>query len=663
MDSFLRAIWFAWPYRLRMLASVASGLVVAVFWGANISAIYPLVTVLLENKSLVDWVDERTEQLAAEIERTQVEISLRQSEWESETDVEEKAEIAAALARRQDLLAERQSERARYLWFRPYLESVAPSTPFATLCLLMAVVMLGMMVKSVFDYLQESLSGQVVQRAIFDLRRSFYRRTIALDLAHFSETQTHDLLAHFTSDLDSLSSGMKALLGKVLLEPLKAISCLAFACMFNWRLTVATLLLFPLGAILVGTVGRLLKRLSRRNLESNSRLYKILQETFQGVRVVKAFTSERRERLRLFHESKKNYRQSMRLVRTEAIAGPMLELLSIGGICFALLAGGYLVLMQKTHILGVRLTYDPMTPGLLMTFYALLIGMSDPIRKTFSVYGRVQRGVAAAERIFRCMDREPSIRSPHQAPRLARHRHSLEFRGVSFSYGRQKVLADIRLRVNYGETLAIVGPTGCGKTTLVNLVPRFYDPTAGAVAIDGQDLREVNLHSLRSQIGLVTQNTILFDDTIYRNIAYGSPHADRAAVIEAATAAYAHRFIEALPHGYDTAIGEMGAALSGGQRQRIALARAILRDPAILVLDEATSSLDVESEALIHKALESFKHGRTILMVTHRLSTLAIADRVAILAAGRLEAVGTHEELLDKSLTYRRLQEVQLRSA
>lgn len=663
MDSFLRALWFAWPYRMRLLASLASGLVVAVFWGANISAIYPLVTVLLENKNLVDWVDEKSAQLADEIEKTEIEVALRRAEWEAEGDVDEKAQIAAALSRRQDLLAAREAEKARYVWLRPYLVAVAPSTPFATLCLLMVLVMAGMAVKSVFDFFQEYLSGHVVQRAVFDVRREFYRRTVALDLAQFSETQTHDLLAHFTSDLESLSSGMKALLGKVLIEPLKAISCLVFACLFNWRLTVATLLLFPLGAVVVGTAGRLLKRFSKKNLESNARLYKILQETFQGIRVVKAFTSERRERTRLFRESKKNFRQSMRLVRTEAMAGPILELLSIGGVCFALLAGAYLVLMQKTHILGVRLTYDPMTPGLLMTFYALLIGMSDPIRKTFTVYGRVQRGVAAAERIFRCMDRQPRIRSPHQAPRLPRHRHSLEFRGVSFSYGRQKVLSDIHLRVSFGETLAIVGPTGCGKTTLINLVPRFYDPNTGTVAIDGQDLREVNLRSLRSQIGLVTQNTILFDDTIDRNIAYGSPHADRAAVIEAATAAYAHRFIEALPHGYDTQIGEMGAALSGGQRQRIALARAILRDPAILVLDEATSSLDVESEALIHKALESFQRGRTILMVTHRLSTLAMADRIAILSAGRLEAVGTHEELLDKSLTYRRLQEVQLRSA
>jgi ABC-type multidrug transport system fused ATPase/permease subunit len=305
-----------------------------------------------------------------------------------------------------------------------------------------------------------------------------------------------------------------------------------------------------------------------------------------------------------------------------------------------------------------------MTPGLLMTFYALLAGMSDPIRKAFSVYGRVQRGVAAAERIFAAMDRQPAVRAPRRAPALARHRHSIEFENVSFSYdGRTPILRGVDLRIEFGETLAIVGHTGGGKTSLINLVPRFFDPSGGYVRIDGQDLREVQVRSVRSQVGLVTQQTILFDDTIAKNIAYGSPGATHNEIVSAAQSAFAHQFIEQLPHGYETEVGEMGGSLSGGQRQRIALARAILRNPSILILDEATSSLDVESESLIHKALRDFKRGRTILMVTHRISTLDIADRVAVVSAGMIEAVGTVDELRRSSVTFRRMYDVHAKSA
>jgi ABC-type multidrug transport system fused ATPase/permease subunit len=664
MDSFLRALKFAWPFRWRLAGSLACGVVVAVFWGANISAIYPLLTVLLENKTLVEWTDGKIAAIEREMEEFEREVEQQQERLAAEPDADAKAAVAGLLCRRQDQLADREAERAFYKRIRPYVAWGAPATPFRTLCLLLGAVMLGMVVKTVFDFLQEYLSSQVVNQTVFSLRREFFRRTIHLDLEDFSETQTHELTARFTSDMESLSSGLRALLGKVLLEPMKSISCLAFACFFNWRLTLATLLLVPAGAVLMGTIGRYLKRVSRRHLESHSRIYKILQETFLGIFVVKAFSAETRERMRFYREAKRNYLQSDRLARTEALAGPLLELLTVAGICAALLAGSYLVLTQTRHIFGIRLTHDPMTPGLLMTFYALLAGMSDPIRKTFSVYGRVQRGVAASERIFASMDRRPRIHAPRFAPKLERHRHSVEFSGVEFGYHRsQPVLKDVDLRIEFGETLAVVGPTGCGKTTLVHLLPRFYDPARGSVSIDGQDVRDVNVVSLRRQIGLVTQHTVLFDDTVYNNIAYGCEGASRERVEAAARAAYAHRFIEALPHGYETTIGEMGASLSGGQRQRIALARALLRDPAILILDEATSSLDVESESLIHRMLREFKGERTVLMVTHRMSALDVADRIAVVSAGRLEAVGTLDEILKSSPTFRRMHDVHARSA
>jgi ABC-type multidrug transport system fused ATPase/permease subunit len=665
MKDFVRALGYAWPYRVRLAGSLVCALAVALFWGANISAMYPLLTVLLENKTLVAWTDEAIEQAKKDAKQLEAEIESRQNEWEKTEDPQARAGLASLIARRQDSLLHRRRELALYDRVRPAVVYLSPADPFQTLCLVMGLVVLGMVVKSVFDFLQEYLSGYVVQAAVLDLRNEFYRRTISLDLAHFSSTGTHALTAHFTNDIESLTGGMRALLGKVLLEPLKAISCLLFACWFNWRLTVVTLLLFPAGAMLMGLIGRYLKKLSRRNLESTTRIYKILQETLQGIRVVKAFTMESRERFRFFRETRQNNKEAVRLVRMEAISGPALELMAMSGIALALMAGSYLVLTARTHIWGVRLTYDPITPGLLMTFYALLAGMSDPLRKAFSVYGRVQRGVAAAERIFRCMDREPTMKSPRRAPRLPAHRHSISFEEVSFHYDpRHPVLDRVNLDIRFGETLAIVGLTGCGKSSLINLIPRFYDPTGGTVRIDGYDLRELNMRSVRLQIGLVTQQTILFDDTIFNNIAYGvTGGASRDRVVEAAKAAYAHNFIEELPEGYDTEMGEMGTALSGGQRQRIALARAILRQPSILILDEATSSLDVESESLIHQALLEFKKGRTLVMVTHRLGTLDMADRIAVMNAGRLEAVGTLEQILQKSVTFRRLYDVHAKSA
>lgn len=660
MGNFWRALQFAWPYRGRMIASLLCGVVVALFWGANISAVYPLLTVLLDKKTFVDWVDDN---IAHETERLS---SLEKEVADTRASLAENFDSSAEarLKRREAEITSRQRYLALNQRVRPYFVRFTPSNSFSTLCLLMLCLMLGMLVKSVFDFLQEYLAGSVVSLAIFDLRNRFYRKTMNLDLSYFSEKGTHELTARMTNDVESLSSGMRALLSKVMLEPLKAMSCLLFACLFNWRLTLIALLLFPMAGAVMGVIGRYLKKISRRNLESMSRIYKILQESFLGIRIVKAFTMEPYERRRFFKETKRYYHQEMKLMRTDALGSPLLELMGVGAVACALLAGSYLVMSQETHVWGIRLTYDPIEQPMLLTFYALLAGMSDPLRKVFSVYGRVQRGVAAADRIFPCLDRESKLVDKPKAPSLPRHHQSIEFKSVSFSYlDERPVLKKISLKARFGETIAIVGATGCGKTSLINLLPRFYDVTEGAVLIDGVDIRDVTLRSLRQQIGIVTQHTILFADTAFNNIAYGHEEADPAKVIAAAKAAYAHRFIEELPDGYQTNIGELGNTLSGGQRQRIALARAILRDPAILILDEATSSLDVESESLIHKALRTFTQGRTTFVVTHRLSTLDIADRVVVVDNGAIEAMGTHDELMRRSDTYRRLHEVQARGA
>jgi ABC-type multidrug transport system fused ATPase/permease subunit len=301
----------------------------------------------------------------------------------------------------------------------------------------------------------------------------------------------------------------------------------------------------------------------------------------------------------------------------------------------------------------------------LLLFYGLLVGATDPARKLSDVFNRLQRAVAASDRIYQMLDREPAIRNAPNPRPLPRHQSEIHFRDVSFSYTPAvQVLERINLRVRYGETIAVVGPNGCGKTTLVNLIPRFFDVTAGAVAIDGVDVRSVRLRDLRRQIGVVTQEALLFDDTVYNNIRYGSPHASRDEVFEAARQAHAHRFIEQkLERGYETVVGAAGRRLSGGQRQRIALARAMLRNPAILILDEATSQIDIESEQLIHKALEQFVRDRTAILITHRLATLDLADRILVMQAGGVHDIGTHSELTGRCELYRRIYQFQFRQA
>jgi ABC-type multidrug transport system fused ATPase/permease subunit len=353
----------------------------------------------------------------------------------------------------------------------------------------------------------------------------------------------------------------------------------------------------------------------------------------------------------------------VRVAKIDALSDPVLEILALSTVSIAVLSGGYLVLRKATSIdLGLfhlQLASQPMTIVDLFTLYAMLAGVSDPIRKLANVHSKIQRAAAASDRICTLMDRRPQVADRPQAERLIPHRRLIEFDQVGFSYnGRDSVLRGLDLAVRHGETIALVGPNGCGKSTLMSLLPRFWDVRSGAIRIDGYDIRDVQLRSLRRQIGMVTQETILFEDTVANNIAYGSRQATRDAIIAAAKRSYAHQFITALPQGYDTIIGERGMSLSGGQRQRIALARAMLRDPAILILDEATSAVDIQDEALIRKAIEEFSRGRTTFLITHSLGSLQFADRIVLMNAGRIEAVGSDTELRRTSPLYRRLNDI-----
>lgn len=665
MGNFARTVRVALRYRLTVASSVVCALIVAALWGANISFLLPLVEVVANNESLSQRLDEAIWHSQKNLD-TSAEKERKLSEQLAATPADDLQARRRLAQQRVAIEVERTATReelVRLQWLKPWIDGYLPHDPFRTLVLMIVLLLVATIVKDTFLTTNSFLVSRLGQLATFDLRKQFYRRTLRMDLASFNESGTSDLLSRFTYDVDNLAGGIQTLFGRAVLEPLKMVVCLALAAYICWQLLFLSLVVAPLAGLLIVFLSRTLKRANRKALEEMSTLYAILAETLGGIKIVKAFTMERHERRRFHAISKKCYGKAMRIAFFDGLINPVTEVMGISTICLATLAGAYLVMNSETHLLGIRMSSRPLTLSELLAFYGMLAGVSDPARRLTEVFNKLQRAAAAADRVYQLLDREPSVQSPARPVPFARHHRDLVFDRLSFSYtSEQPVLEAIDLRVPFGETLAIVGPNGCGKSTLLNMIPRFFDPVSGEVRLDGVPLDQMRLSDLRKQIGLVTQETLLFDDTVLNNIRYGSRWATREQVIEAAKQAHAHKFIEQkLEQGYQTMVGQGGGRLSGGQRQRIALARAILRDPAILILDEATSQIDLESEQLIHKVLEQFIRNRTTLIVTHRLATLALADRIVVMNLGRIADVGTHEQLIQRCDIYQRLHQIQFR--
>ena len=437
-------------------------------------------------------------------------------------------------------------------------------------------------------------------------------------------------------------------------------TCVAMAFLVNWQLTLMSLLFVPVFGLVFYRYGKALKAASHRMMESMSRIYETLAESFHALKIIIAFNGADRQKDKFRRENREYYHKAMQVVKVDSLTNPTTELLGLAALCVALLPGAYLVLRGTRGIWDIRLTTEVMDVARLSLLYAFLAGTIDPIRKLSSVYSRLKRASAATDRIFELMDRRPRVAAPQLPQQIERCHRSIEFRNVSFRYDGQseeapEAISKINLLVEAGEVLALVGGNGSGKSTLVHLLPRLFDPIEGSIRIDGIDIREVDPVELRKQIGIVTQEPLLFDDTVFENIRFGRPEATRDEVLEAAGRALVNEFVEQFPDGYDTIVGEHGGRLSGGQRQRITLARAILRDPAILILDEATSAIDATSEDKILEVLAGFVQGRTVLMITHSLapSVLKLVTRVVVMDSGRIIATGRHEDLLQSCPTYR----------
>jgi subfamily B ATP-binding cassette protein MsbA len=507
------------------------------------------------------------------------------------------------------------------------------------------------LLKGLGAYFSDYLMADVGQRVVRDLRNSLHEHMVRQSAAFFARRTTGQLLSRLTNDVAQVQHVVAETVGDLLQEGLSVVFYAGLLFYYDAKLALVCLTGAPIIVYPLAKLGRRLRGTTRRSQEALEHLSHVAGESFTGHRIVKAFGAEGREAEKFGDASQQLYRTNIRVTRVVALLPPVMELLGAFAIAGALVYG-------SQQIAAGRLT-----AGEFFGFVATLFLMYGPIKKLSRVNANIQQAIAAAERIFEVLDRHTEVVERAGAVTLAPFRRMIEFRDVAFAYDdvqARAILRGVTFTVQAGQVVALVGRSGAGKTTLVNLIPRFYDVTGGAILIDGVDIRDVTLASLRAQIGIVTQETILFDDTVAANIAYGRPSATREEIEQAARAAHAHEFITALARGYDSTIGERGQRLSGGQRQRLAIARALLKDSPLLVLDEATSSLDTESEMLVQGALANLMKNRTSFVIAHRLSTIRRADAIIVMDRGRVVEVGKHDELLARGSLYARLYELQL---
>ena len=622
----LRVLSFVRPYWKWMAGAVICLLFFALFSGASLGMILPLFDDVFSRESDLEEYDD----LALVMKRNVVPafsrlgsaiISLNPNQTATEC-----GEVIEALR-----------------------ESFRISKPQQVLITIIIGLILMVLMKNILGYMQVFFLSGVEQGVVRDIRQILYSHLLELDMRFYSTARSGDIMARFTSDVGNMNWAMTEMLMSIPREILLLLVYLGLALLASWRLALFTLLVFPPAMIFILIISRRLRKKTHLAQEMLADFSAILQETIFGIRVVKAFSMEKFEASKFTGILDIHRRTETSLQRERALASPITEIMGA-------IASGFLMFYGGKEILAG----GSLTTGRFLVFLAAALSMMKPIKSISRANSRIQTGLASAERVFSLLDISSSIIKPVNPVSFSSFEQSIEFRDVCFSYepGTQ-ILTDLSFTVKKGEIVALVGPSGGGKSTIADMIPRFYDPDSGYILIDGIDLRNIDIEALRSCMGVVTQETMLFNDSIRNNIAYGEKSIPLLKVEKAASVANALDFIEEFPDGFETVIAERGTRLSGGQKQRLAIARAVLKDPDILIFDEATSALDTHSERLVQKAIDALIEGRTALVIAHRLSTIQKASRVLYIEDGMIAEEGTHSELLEKNGKYRRLYDMQ----
>lgn len=530
------------------------------------------------------------------------------------------------------------------------IDDVLMSKDMVMLNLIAAGILVVMFTRGVFYYGQSYLVSYVGQRVIIDVRSVLFRKFQRMPLSYYDKQQTGTVMSYITNDVAVMQSAIVDNLIELVTEGSILIGSLAMMIYLDWKLSLLTLMTIPLVGFAMKIFGRKLKRSSTVIQERVAEITSLLQESISAIRVVKSFVRESYEIKRFEEQNWRNFQAAMKNVKLSSLLTPTVEFLAAIAVTFIVWFGGYEVVNEV------------ITAGELVAFLTYAVNLANPVKRLSRVYAAIQKAMAAADRVFDIMDLDEKITDVPGAKLLPPIKGKVEFKDITFSYKEgQPALQHISLKAEPGQMIALVGPSGSGKSTIANLIPRFYDVDSGVITIDDHDIRQVTADSLREQIGLVPQETMLFSTSVMENIRYGRLEATDEEVIEAAKAANAEEFIKELPEGYDTKLGERGLNLSGGQRQRLAIARAILKNPRVLILDEATSALDTESEKIVQDALDNLMVGRTSFVIAHRLSTIFNADQIFVVENGHLREHGTHEELLAAGGLYSNLYNIQFR--
>jgi ABC-type multidrug transport system fused ATPase/permease subunit len=685
---FRRMLAVTWPFRGYLIVGVLLTMVFASLHTVSLAGAFPIFKILLEEEGLRGWIartvagDRLGLEFSPPTEQNRVRIvdvrsagagathGLRENDLVLGTDETPIGELLALLANhdKRNLIPieiERGGERFRVQVFPQEpsrsmralgaaatwipADADTASGKLRTLVYILVGMLTLVISANLFRFWGEVLIAQSVLRGLMALRVQLYKRTLHLPMSFFAGQSTADIVGRFVQDMQEMQRGLLTLFGRFLREPLRAILILGAALFLDWRLTLALLVVVPVTMGIFWLVGRSVKKANHKLLRGYGQMIDTLTTSLHNLRVVKAYTAEEYERARLTSVDLKMFRQQLKLARLQAMTSPLVETLAI-------LAGCMVTLWLANRVLSHDIEVAKFV--MLGVFFAYLF---DPVRKLTDVYVRVLRSTAGAERVFQVLDHPIEVDGSGAASALPPLARAIEYRDVTYTYpgAERPAVSGVSLAIAKGETVALVGPNGSGKTTLVSMLLRFFDPDEGAILHDGVDLRKASLKSLRSQIGLVTQDTIIFAGTPVDNIAYGMAHGDGKLAEEAARRARADEFIRALPGGYHAVLGERGNTLSGGQRQRLAIARAIFRNAPILIFDEATSQVDTESELQIQTALQDFARDRTTVIIAHRLSTIQFADRIVVMDAGRVVDTGAHGDLFQRCPLYRTLCETQ----